>query len=115
MIRMCPSAREKSTALRQDEADDFSYAELSLLELDKMDTEKDDCSKSFIWQKKNEIEKSSRLLKKMLCKSEELDRYLDQQKREFNQNLEQMKEIFRLLKEADEFLADHEGGERVSC
>jgi hypothetical protein len=61
---------------------------------------------SFIFKKKKQIQESTILLEKMVCKSEALDHRLDEQKRELNLSLERMKEIQRLLEETDCFLAE---------
>ena len=64
---------------------------------------RDDC---MLLQKKKQIQESTILLERMVCESEELDRRLEQQKREYNASLLAMKKIHRLLVETDYFLAD---------
>ena len=61
---------------------------------------------SFLLQKKKQIQESTIRLEKLVCESEELDRHLEKQKREYNQSLAAMKTIHRLLEETDYFLAD---------
>lgn len=111
---MCPSARDKAILIRQAEEDDVFYADVQQFSLcdpggKAMNTEAyGDRNKHFILRKKEQIQEATLHLEKMVCASEELDRRLDQQKREFSRNLERLYEIHRLLDETDEFLAEQE-------
>lgn len=83
---MCPSSRDKAITFSQAEEDDFFYADGQLSALlgggSKMDTADDYyINTPFISYKKELIQEATLRLEKMVCKSEELDRHLDQQKR----------------------------------
>jgi hypothetical protein len=102
---MCPSSRDKVSLLSRPEAGVLFYDEDGDLSIGSVVTPfaRDDF---MLLQKKKQIQESTILLERMVCESEELDRRLEQQKREYNASLLAMKKIQRLLEETDYFLAD---------